>query len=143
LRWVILSGDSVDFSRGSKDAMKCWHGQILWFGLLAAANLLTALPTMAAGGGTSAPVFLDRITVQDDGIYLFAASGSSFLNPDACVSSAVIIVPVGSPTFSVYASTAMTALAARKPLQVWVSGCQVSPWYASVPKAVSIKLYGQ
>lgn len=110
--------------------------------LLIALGVAQATSAIAQGSGTSAPVYLDRIVVQDDGIYLFPASGS-FLNPDACASSATIVIPPGSPLLSHYSSAAMTALAARKSMHVWVSGCQMAPWYPSVPKVVSITLYGQ
>ena len=110
--------------------------------LLVAFGLAQATMAVAAGSATQVPVYLDRITVQDDGIYLFPLTGS-FLNPDSCASSAAIVVPTTSPLLSHYSSAAMTALAARKSMHVWVSGCQVAPWYPSVPKVVSITLYGQ
>jgi hypothetical protein len=93
----------------------------------------------AAGSASAAPVLIDKVTVENGIYYLFA---SNFTNPDNCASAAVLVILPSLAKQDSYFSMALTAVTARKPLQIWVSGCTPTNWYASAPIVQSLTIVG-
>ena len=94
----------------------------------------------AGGSGSGASwVLIDKVMVENGNYYLWS---SNFTNPDGCASAAVLVIPPSLPKQDSYLSMALTAVTARKPLQIWVSGCTPTSWYTSAPIVLSLVIVG-
>jgi hypothetical protein len=107
--------------------------------LVASAFSLMPHAAQAAGSASAAPVLIDKVMVENGIYYLFA---SNFSNPDNCASAAVLVILPSLPKQDSFFSMALTAVTARKPLQIWVSGCTPTNWYASAPIVQSLTIVG-
>lgn len=63
----------------------------------------------------------------------------SFPNPDKCATnSVVVLVSTDNDELNRMFVTALTAIAANKPLSLWLSDCVSVPWYPSAPQATIV-----
>lgn len=106
--------------------------------ILAAFTLgLLAISAPANAAGTSGSFLINKIVVENGRFMLF---GTGISNPDACSTSAYVIVGSGVPKQDYFLSVALTAKSTGKPVSVWMDGCAASNWDTSAPVAVSIIL---
>lgn len=98
-----------------------------------AAAIMIAQPSDASG--PSGNVIPSSVSLETGRVYVFG----SFSNPDKCATSnVVVLVSADKDELNRMFAAALTAIAANKPLSLWLSDCVSVPWYPSAPQATTV-----
>lgn len=108
---------------------------------------LSASP--ASAGGNSGVVKLGRVEALPDGtVRIFAKTGYTFSNPDACPDTYMITINKAETRFTAHPdsfdriySAALSALVAQSDIHFWLEGCTAGPNGKSVPSVYSATIH--
>lgn len=105
------------------------------FAFAAVLTGLCAPACLAVAAGSSGTIIPTNVTVEGGNVYV----SGSVANPDSCgASNMAVLSPANDREMDRMCALTVTAVSAKRPISMWLSGCTATPWGYAVPRAVSM-----